>query len=76
VFTEVNAMSVVDEALHLRRLRATQDRLRHARQARDHAIGQAIKAKITYRKVGQAVGLHVSHVHKIAKSDPTDPMET
>jgi hypothetical protein len=73
LFTKTNATNPVDETVHLRRLRAAQDRLRRARHARDHAIRQAIKAKITYRKVGQAVGLHVSHVHKIAKSDPKDP---
>jgi len=71
----MNAVNSVDETFHLRRLRVAQVRLRRARQARDHAIRQAIKAKITYRKVGQAVGLHVSHVHKIAKSETTDPEE-
>jgi hypothetical protein len=69
-------MSSVDETFHLRRLRVAQTHLRRARQARDHAIRQAIEAKITYRKVGQAVGLHVSHVHKIAKSEATDAKET
>lgn len=66
----MNAVSAVDETMHLRKLRATADRLRRARADRDHAIREAIKAKMSYRKVAEAVGLHVSHAHRIAKSEP------
>lgn len=75
VFTKVNAMSVVDETMHLRRLRAAANRLRRARADRDHAIREAIKAKVSYRKVAEAVGLHVSHAHRIAQSHAKDPTE-
>lgn len=76
VFTIVNAVSVVDETVHLRRLRAAAIRLRRARADRDHAIREAIKAKVSYRKVAEAVGLHVSHTHRIAQAKAKDPMET
>lgn len=75
VFTKVNAMSAVDETMHLRRLRVAANQLRRARADRDHAIREAIKAKVSYRKVAEAVGLHVSHAHRIAQSQAKDPME-
>jgi hypothetical protein len=75
VFAETNATNLVDETVHLRRLRAAASRLRRARHARDHAIREAINAKVSYRKVADAVGLHVSHAHRIAKSEPKDPKE-
>lgn len=75
MFTIVNAVNVVDETVHLRRLRAAADRLRRARADRDHAIREAIKAKVSYRKVAEAVGLHVSHAHRIAKSETKEAME-
>lgn len=72
MFTKVNAVNAVDETRHLRRLRATANRLTRARADRDHAIREAIKAKVSYRKVAEAVGLHVSHAHRIATSEPKD----
>lgn len=69
-------MSVVDETMHLRRLGAAANRLKRARADRDHAIREAIRAKVSYRKVAEAVGLHVSHTHRIAQSDPKEPKET
>ena len=75
VFTNVNAVSVVDETMHLRRLRSAANRLRRARADRDYAIHEAIKAKVSYRKVAEAVGLHVSHAHRIATSERKDPKE-
>jgi hypothetical protein len=75
VFTKVNAVNAADETMHIRRLRAAANRLTRARADRDHAIRQAIKAKVSYRKVAEAVGLHVSHAHRIAKSEPKHPKE-
>lgn len=71
----MNAVNVVDETMHLRNLRAAANRLKRARADRDHAIREAIKAKVSYRKVAEAVGLHVSHAHRIAKSEPRGPKE-
>ena len=68
-------MSVVDETVHLRSLRTAAERLRRARADRDHAIREAIKANVSYRKVADAVGLHVSHAHRIAQSKVKDHME-